>query len=945
MKLNLSKLTIVLAFLVSQVCTAQVIQEDFNNGLPAGWTTFTEANFDFAFVTSGEFNLFKQSDGDEVLMLATEAYDLSQFTKMEIDIYGFNLSFSSNTLPEMHFGYLESENDFSSFSSIHTFKVDNTSIETREVFLGNLDKTRQLVFKLEGDPSHIVYIDNFKLYDDVFENNIPAAVDNLEFEPILDGTNRVSASWTNPSLEVDGDILTDLKSVEFALNGASFFSSINPTIGGQSTETLELPNAGFYQFEVTPTNSAGAGYTVFSKKMWVGLDVPAEVSNIEIVRNDTQVNLNWTAPTSGANEVFFDGIVDSYKVTRSDGKVFIIPGSESSFIDILDIQGSITYTITPENVSGSGTSATSDIIYYVSDDFLYYEDFFVNVVERPSESLDYDYKWTTQSTTTGAFWGHFQSSFNGTDAGELAYLWGTPTNGNDIVRAVSPVINTTGLPAIAIEYNLYAEFPANPIIEFTLETTSDGGNTWQLVETWQEDVSIQEAVLKVIGNSDVGSDNFQFAIAVKGNASVANFGRIDNIRAYYQPSIDLATTKSEIPTLVEPGTVVSLTAEVENNSTEVTSGTAYLELRDKFNNDILLQLDQEVIDLGIGEKRTLDFGTWDGVEGEYVLNLSIINTEDENFDNNTISKNLDVFQLTDKQLVLIEEFTGTWCSACPGASLGIEDLIDEGKPVAAVAYHRSDPYETAIVQEKIDLYNILGFPTVIVDGVVSVIGGDNTTSVVQLYRTPVDEAAQQKTPVSLEILGADLINNQFTGMVEINSLSSIQNENYVLRATIIENEIEESWQGLDILDFVQRTYLSETIDLSSNSDLINIELTVPPMIDNSHLKLVAWVQDTETNQVYNTVESDVFSIVANKNISDNNINIYPNPAMDELVLESEFPLGEITVFTMQGELVMKRNIKESRRNLNISQLAPGPYYISINASGQDGYSNYRFVKQ
>ena len=102
-------------------------------------------------------------------------------------------------------------------------------------------------------------------------------------------------------------------------------------------------------------------------------------------------------------------------------------------------------------------------------------------------------------------------------------------------------------------------------------------------------------------------------------------------------------------------------------------------------------------------------------------------------ENDIITRELNVLLLSDRNLVLMEDFTGTWCTYCPGAALGIADLFDDGYPIAAIGLHRQDPYETPDVQDKMDQYGVEGFPTMVIDGVIKLAGGHQTQSVAYLY--------------------------------------------------------------------------------------------------------------------------------------------------------------------------------------------------------------------
>jgi len=134
----------------------QSYEESFDDGLPSDWLEYTEAGFDFVNWFDGDVSLFKQSDGDEIIMLATPEFDLSQYTRMEIDYYGLNLAFGSETVPEMHVGILETPGDFSTFRSIYELNVTNTNYQLFRIDIGAYKQMSNLCFKLKGERSHII---------------------------------------------------------------------------------------------------------------------------------------------------------------------------------------------------------------------------------------------------------------------------------------------------------------------------------------------------------------------------------------------------------------------------------------------------------------------------------------------------------------------------------------------------------------------------------------------------------------------------------------------------------------------------------------------------------------------------------------------------------------------------------------------------------------------
>jgi hypothetical protein len=69
-------------------------------------------------------------------------------------------------------------------------------------------------------------------------------------------------------------------------------------------------------------------------------------------------------------------------------------------------------------------------------------------------------------------------------------------------------------------------------------------------------------------------------------------------------------------------------------------------------------------------------------------------------------------------------------------------------------------------------------------------------------------------------------------------------------------------------------------------------------------------------------------------------NIFPNPAQDELNITAEKPIYTLSITHVSGKVVMEVMPLTSKVQLNISQLAVGDYFVTIN-----GQYSGRFLKQ
>ncbi|HNS47316.1 MAG TPA: hypothetical protein PKH94_08770, partial [Bacteroidales bacterium] len=70
-------------------------------------------------------------------------------------------------------------------------------------------------------------------------------------------------------------------------------------------------------------------------------------------------------------------------------------------------------------------------------------------------------------------------------------------------------------------------------------------------------------------------------------------------------------------------------------------------------------------------------------------------------------------QQVDRDKVIVEIATGTWCQYCPGAAMGADDLIANGKEVAIIEYHGGDAFENASSASRINYYGVTGYPTAV----------------------------------------------------------------------------------------------------------------------------------------------------------------------------------------------------------------------------------------
>jgi hypothetical protein len=71
---------------------------------------------------------------------------------------------------------------------------------------------------------------------------------------------------------------------------------------------------------------------------------------------------------------------------------------------------------------------------------------------------------------------------------------------------------------------------------------------------------------------------------------------------------------------------------------------------------------------------------------------------------------------------------------------------------------------------------------------------------------------------------------------------------------------------------------------------------------------------------------------------DNQVNVFPNPFIDQLTISSENEIEQIIVFSISGKKLIQLNgIKSLKTNVSLKSLNPGSYFIQI----KDENGNYK----
>ena len=210
-------------------------------------------------------------------------------------------------------------------------------------------------------------------------------------------------------------------------------------------------------------------------------------------------------------------------------------------------------------------------------------------------------------------------------------------------------------------------------------------------------------------------------------------------------------------------------------------------------------------------------------------------------------------QQVERDMVVLEIGTGTWCTYCPGAAMGADDLIENGHDVAVIEYHDGDDYANSYSDSRIDYYDITSFPTAIFDGVESYVGGSHSNSMYSTY-LPIYEL-RKSIPSSFVItLNIDDTGQGFFAAITVEKVAETSSENIVLHFVATESEIPENWQGQTELNFVERLMSPDEngapLDFTdSNTQNVLLSFVLEDAWVWQHIEFVAFIQDLDTKEI------------------------------------------------------------------------------------------------
>jgi len=337
------------------------------------------------------------------------------------------------------------------------------------------------------------------------------------------------------------------------------------------------------------------------------------------------------------------------------------------------------------------------------------------------------------------------------------------------------------------------------------------------------------------------------------------------------------------------------------------------------------------------------------------------------------------------KLVIGEEATGTWCGWCPRGAVALNWMDHDYEGYwQGIAIHNGDPMADPDYDNGIAPL-ISGYPSGLVDRGLDINPSDFKQDFLQRIVV---------APKGIITNGAELNGNILKVSLTVD-FQTAASGNYKLACVIVEDSVTgtgpdyyqaNSYSGggagplvdVDGTDWanmpgnvpassmiyrhVGRSIapsftgepLSATSYNSGDSETICYEFILDPLWDQSQIHIVGMLLDNSNiidNASSESIDNSIIigysdcgapaSIATELNGPDR-INIYPNPATDNIYISNLTEATTLKIYDINGKLVLEVNVSD-KEYLNISKLARGIYQIKF--EGKDWSETRKLIKE
>ncbi len=300
--------------------------------------------------------------------------------------------------------------------------------------------------------------------------------------------------------------------------------------------------------------------------------------------------------------------------------------------------------------------------------------------------------------------------------------------------------------------------------------------------------------------------------------------------------------------------------------------------------------------------------------------------------------------------VLIEQFTNSGCPPCAGNTPVVAAYVnDNSDHVLMLAYHTSFPYLDSMYYEnkvqsdaRVAYYNVPSVPRSVVDG--NYFSGN----LLPTLETTIETRAAIAPRYQINFFTSSLTGNTVTAQIVFES-TDLLNENETLLARVVvaeknvlksayasspgnNSETEYPWVVRHMLPDENGIALVNTF--LNGTDTITLSWTADNFKDLNEMRIVAFVQNATTKEIYQSEISTPLTATGVTEINTSNLgfNLFPSITKDDFtILLNQPAIGlQLRIFNLLGKeiyslLLENKTLQTIRSGINES----GVYFVQV----------------
>jgi len=450
-------------------------------------------------------------------------------------------------------------------------------------------------------------------------------------------------------------------------------------------------------------------------------------------------------------------------------------------------------------------------------------------------------------------------------APELEFYWNPQFDG--VSRMVTPAISTSGYSALLLNLKHFLDdYGGANSYTLYVETTSDGGSTWN--EVWSltdPGANVGPETLSIlIDNADVGSDNFQLAFTFDGDSYELDGWFIDDVLLEEALSLDAAAMDINVPSIITAGNAITPMGTVKNMGTETISFNVNLTIEES-GGSVVYDENLSVTDLSALESMDMTWPEWTSTAGQFTCTLTTELTGDENPANDTQVAELEAVAGVILLKPLYEEFTSSTCVPCAGANPILDAVLFANPGTHSLIKYQmdwpgsGDPYYTEEGGVRKDYYGVSGVPDLYINSD-QLYPGDMTQTIYDSYQglvtgmeIEVAEAAIDEDYMITVTANIDVVSNYDAGL----TAHLVVVEKTTVGNATSNGETEFYHVMLKMLPDAEGTILPALSPGTTQTITETYDMGLTHMEEPNDLAVIVFVQDDSDKSIIQSEEADV----------------------------------------------------------------------------------------